>query len=135
MSQSDETTHAVFAATSGAAAARVAAEGRERAVSVETDQPVFDVMRAMTLESLEHVELEPETLMMVRLAALVAVDAPPASYYGNLAVAEEVGLTVAQLQSVLIAVAPIVGTPHVMSAVTNIADGLGTYMKGDRDGK
>jgi hypothetical protein len=50
-----------------------------------------------------------------RLAALVAVDAPTMSYLLNLGTADA-GVTLEDVQGVLIAVAPIVGTPRVVSA-------------------
>ena len=51
--------------------------------------------------------------MLVRLAALIAVDAPPASYLLNLAAASEVGVTEEQVEGVLIGIAPVVGTARV----------------------
>ena len=53
--------------------------------------------------------------MLVRLAALVAVDAPPASYLLNLGAAGDVGVTSDQVIGVLAAVAPIVGTTRVVA--------------------
>jgi hypothetical protein len=46
----------------------------------------------MTAASVERSELDPRSLMLVRLAALAAVDAPPVSYLMNLAVASDVGV-------------------------------------------
>ena len=63
--------------------------------------------------------------MLVRLAALVAVDAPPASYLLNLGAASELGIDEEQVRGVLAAVAPIVGTTRVVSATGNIARALG----------
>jgi alkylhydroperoxidase/carboxymuconolactone decarboxylase family protein YurZ len=94
-------------------------------MSTTADQPVLDLLGEMTLDSIERSDLDPKTLMLVRVAALVAVQAPPASYVMNLAAAKDVGLTPEQIQSVLIAVSPIVGTPHVVAAIGNIARGLG----------
>lgn len=42
--------------------------------TVET--PVLDLLAGMTAESVEATNLDPERLMLVRIAALVAVDAP-----------------------------------------------------------
>jgi hypothetical protein len=63
--------------------------------------------------------------MLARLAALVAIDAPAASYLLNLEPSAEVGLTVEDAQGLLIAIAPIVGTPRVVSAAGKITDALG----------
>jgi hypothetical protein len=94
-------------------------------MSVGSSDPVFELISEMTADSIERADMDPQTLMLVRLAALVAVLAPPASYVTNLAVAEEVGITPEQVRNVLIAVSPIVGTPHVTAAIGNIARGLG----------
>jgi 4-carboxymuconolactone decarboxylase len=85
-----------------------------------TDTPVLDLLAKMTTDSIEVSGLDPATLMLVRLAALVAVDAPPASYLLNLGMAAELGLDVDQVRGVLAAVAPIVGTPRVAAATGNI---------------
>ena len=62
--------------------------------------------------------------MLVRIAALVAVDAPPASYLLNISAAGDAGVDEAQIEGVLAAVAPIVGTTRVVSAVANMARAL-----------
>ena len=54
--------------------------------------------------------------MLVRVAALVAVDAPAASDPLNLGAASELGFGAEEIQGVLTAVAPIVGTARVVSA-------------------
>jgi alkylhydroperoxidase/carboxymuconolactone decarboxylase family protein YurZ len=78
----------------------------------------------MTAESVAASSLDPETLMVARIAALVAVDAPPVSYLLNLGAASEVGLDAEQVRGVLAAVAPIVGTARVASATGKIVDAL-----------
>jgi hypothetical protein len=98
-------------------------------MATDTEQPVLDLITEMTASSLERTDLDPDTLMLVRFAALVAVNAPPASYVTNLAVAQDAGIDVERLQSVLLAVAPIVGTPHVVAAIGNIARGLGMVIE------
>jgi len=62
--------------------------------------------------------------MLVRLAALIAVDAPPASYAVNVATAADVGVDADQMRGLAAAIAPIVGTPRVVAAVGNIMRGL-----------
>ncbi len=89
-----------------------------------SDAPVLDLLAKMTADSVDASNLDPETLMLVRVAALVAVDAPPASYLLNLGVASEMGLDVEQLRGVLTAVAPIVGTSRVAAATGNIVKAL-----------
>jgi alkylhydroperoxidase/carboxymuconolactone decarboxylase family protein YurZ len=86
--------------------------------------PVLDLLASMTADSVAASSLDPATLILVRVAALVAVDAPPVSYLLNLAAASEVGLDAEQVRGVLAAIAPIVGTPRVASATGKIVDAL-----------
>jgi alkylhydroperoxidase/carboxymuconolactone decarboxylase family protein YurZ len=90
-----------------------------------TDTPILDLIAGMTADSIEASDLDAETLMLVRIAALVAVDAPPASYLMNLGAAGELGIGEDQVRGVLAAVAPIVGTPRVVAATGNIVRALG----------
>ena len=92
---------------------------------MSTDTPVLDTITDITTASLEHRSMSPREFMLARLAALIAVDAPPASYLANAPAAEEVGLTAEDIQGVMIAVAPVVGTPRVVSAGGQILRALG----------
>lgn len=92
--------------------------------SKTTETPVLDLLASMTSASIEASNLDAKTLMLVRIAALVAVDAPPASYLMNLGAAGEVGVDEEQVRGVLIAIAPIVGTARVASATTKIVRAL-----------
>jgi hypothetical protein len=93
------------------------------------DTPVLDLLTSMTASSLEATTLDDATLMLVRIAALVAVDAPPASYLMNLTAAGEVGLGLEQIQGVLAGVAPIVGTARVVAGTGNIVKALGVALE------
>ncbi len=86
--------------------------------------PVLDLIASMTADSLAASSLDAQTLMVARIAALVAIDAPPVSYLLNLGAASEVGLDAEQIRGVLAAIAPIVGTPRVASATGKIVDAL-----------
>ena len=88
------------------------------------ETPVLDLLASMTADSLAASSLDPGSLMLVRLAALVAVDAPPSSYLLNLEAAGEVGLDAESVRGVLAAVAPIVGTARVASATGKIVKAL-----------
>jgi alkylhydroperoxidase/carboxymuconolactone decarboxylase family protein YurZ len=90
-----------------------------------TETPILDLLTTMTTASIEATSLDPETLVLVRIAALVAVDAPPASYLMNVAAAGEVGVGDEQVRAVLAAVAPIVGTAKIVSAAGKIIRALG----------
>lgn len=85
-----------------------------------SETPVLDLLARMTADSLSASSLDPETLMLVRIAALVAVDAPASSYVLNLEAAAELDLSADQVRGVLAAVAPIVGTARIASATGNI---------------
>lgn len=89
------------------------------------ESPVLDLLAKMTMESIEASTLDPKTLMLVRIAGLVAVDAPPASYLLNIGSAGDAGVDAEDVQGVLIALAPIVGTARIASAATKIVRALG----------
>ena len=75
--------------------------------------------------SIERCNLDAREMMLARIAALAAVDAPPASYLLNAGAASDVGITLDDVQGILVAVTPIVGTPRVMAAAGNITRALG----------
>jgi hypothetical protein len=89
------------------------------------DTPVLDTLADMTAASIERSSLEAREHMIARLAALVASGAPPVSYLLNAGTASEVGITLEDVQGVLVAVAPIVGTSRVVAAGGNITRALG----------
>jgi 4-carboxymuconolactone decarboxylase len=86
--------------------------------------PVVDLLTSMTLDSIEASSLQPRELMIARIAALVAVDAPTISYSTNLESAVAVGIDVDRVRGILTAIAPIVGTARVASATGKIAEAL-----------
>ena len=89
------------------------------------ESPVLDALAAITAESVERTKGDPNSVMAARIAALVAVDAPVASYLMHVGVAAEAGVTVEQVQDILIAIAPIVGTARTLSAGLKITEALG----------
>jgi alkylhydroperoxidase/carboxymuconolactone decarboxylase family protein YurZ len=107
---------------------------------VIAETPVLDTLADITAASLAHNSLAPRELMLARMAALIAVDAPPASYLANAGAAADSGVTAGDIQGVMIAVAPVVGTARVVSAGGNILKALGfaiavadSEMAGDGD--
>ena len=88
------------------------------------DAPVLELLASMTADSVAASSLDIQTLVLVRIAALVAVDAPPVSYALNLEVAGETGLDAEAVRGVLTAIAPIVGTARVAAATGNIVRAL-----------
>ncbi len=89
-----------------------------------TETPVLDLLAAMTAGSVEASSLDPETFLLVRIAALIAVDAPPISYVLNLGAASDLDVDADQVAGVLAAVAPIVGTARVAAALGHIVKAL-----------
>jgi 4-carboxymuconolactone decarboxylase len=89
-----------------------------------SETPVLDLLASMTRESLATSNLDPQSLMLVRIAALAAVDAPPISYEMTLEAAADVGLNPEAVRGVLTGIAPIIGVPRVASAMAKIAEAL-----------
>jgi len=74
---------------------------------------------------LEATGLDPRTFALVKIAALIALDAPPASYAWQVANALEDGATPEDILGVLRAVGPQVGGPRVVAAAPEIMVALG----------
>jgi hypothetical protein len=88
-----------------------------------SDTPILDLVATMTAASIEASNLDADKLMLARIAALVAVGAPPVSYLLNIGAAAD--LDPNEIEGVLAAVAPIVGTPRVAAAAGNIMRATG----------
>jgi 4-carboxymuconolactone decarboxylase len=69
---------------------------------------------------LESSGLDPRSFALVKIAALVAVDAPPASYLFQVGEALAAGVTPRDILGVLTAIAPQVGVPRVVAAAPEI---------------
>src|SRR3954451_1563180 len=97
------------------------------------DAPVLEQLVAMNLDSMVLSGLDEPTYHLVRLAALVAMDAAPVSYLINLEVAGSAGVTIEQAQGTLTAIAPIVGSARIASAAGKVlrAYGLGQALSVD----
>jgi alkylhydroperoxidase/carboxymuconolactone decarboxylase family protein YurZ len=93
-------------------------------MAASADTPVLDLLTSMTAESVVVSSLDPQSLMVARIAALVATDAPAISYVLNLEAAVDNGLDATQVRGILTAIAPIVGTVRVASALGKIVDAL-----------
>src|SRR5262245_4368414 len=99
------------------------------------DAPVLEQLARMTIDTRDRSGLDDETYTLVRIAALVATDAAPASYLVNLGAAAELGVELEDVQGTLVAIAPIVGSARVVSAAGNMlrALGLAAEMADDED--
>jgi len=69
--------------------------------------------------------LDERTFALVKIAALVAIDAPPASFAWQVANAVDVGVSPEEIVGVLRAVACEVGGPKVVAAAPEIMLALG----------
>jgi alkylhydroperoxidase/carboxymuconolactone decarboxylase family protein YurZ len=87
---------------------------------VPADAPVLETLLRMQLDIQARSGLDNRTYLLVRLAALIALDAPADAFYLVLSLADEAGLTPADVQGALVAVAPAVGAARTMSAAAKI---------------
>jgi hypothetical protein len=93
--------------------------------ALQHDEPVLNTLAEITAVSVARGTLDVREQMFAQLAALVAVDAPTASYVLNYGPSAEVRLTAEDARGLLVAVAPIVGTARVVSAAAKITAALG----------
>ena len=89
-----------------------------------SETPILDLLERMTADSVAVSSLDPEALILARIAALVAVDAPAVSYMLNLGAAADADIDPERIRGVLSAIAPIVGTARVVSATSKIVEAL-----------
>jgi 4-carboxymuconolactone decarboxylase len=85
------------------------------------EAPMLETLADMDLDTRERSGLDTKTYMMVRVAGLVAMDAPPVSYDICVGEAHDV-LDLEDLQGILVALTPVVGSARVASAAASILD-------------
>jgi 4-carboxymuconolactone decarboxylase len=78
--------------------------------------------------------LDPKSFALVKIAALVALDAAPASYLFQVAGALDAGASPREILGVLTAVAPQTGMARVVSAAPEIMIALGLELPAGTDG-
>ena len=76
-------------------------------------------------ESLAVSRLDPRARALVRLGALIAMDAAPPCFMSAAEAADASGTTREQIVGTLVAVIPIVGVPRVVSAAPNLGLAIG----------
>jgi len=81
----------------------------------------------------ENSGLDPRSFALVKIAALVALDSPPASYLWQVANAIDAGATPKDILGVLRAIAPQVGGPRAISAAPEIMVALGLSLPTGQD--
>jgi 4-carboxymuconolactone decarboxylase len=80
---------------------------------------------------MEATGLDPRSFALVKIAALIALDAPPASYAWQVPNALAEGVTPEDLLGVLRAVAPQVGGPKVIAAAPELMLAMGLALAED----
>jgi 4-carboxymuconolactone decarboxylase len=86
--------------------------------------------QAVGLREPDTSALPATTVSLVRIATLIALDAPPASYGRQVTNALEAGATAEDILGVLRAVAPHVGMARVVAAAPEIMLALGLPLPG-----
>src|SRR6185436_8610234 len=97
---------------------------RLRSLALSDDHFVGSVL-GMTQDTVEVSRLEPKTHALVRLAALLAVDAGQPSYDASVDVALASGASLDEIVGILIAVAPAIGLGRVVSVAPELGLALG----------
>jgi 4-carboxymuconolactone decarboxylase len=106
--------------------ATVAPETHQTLTGLSTgDLDILDAAIGLRDVGRESTGLDARTFSLVKIAALIALDAPPASYAWQIGNALEEGASPEDILGVLRAVAPQVGGPRVMAAAPEIMLGLG----------
>jgi alkylhydroperoxidase/carboxymuconolactone decarboxylase family protein YurZ len=77
--------------------------------------------------------LDPRAFCLVKIAALIAQDAPPASYLWQVAGALDAGCSPRDILGVLVAIAPQVGIPRVIAAAPEIMVALNLELPTEQD--
>ncbi len=80
--------------------------------------------------ALDASPLTETTIALVRIATLIALDAPPASYGRQVAMARDSGASPEDILGVLRAVAPQVGTARVVAAAPELMLAMGMSLPG-----
>ncbi len=83
---------------------------------------------------LDRTGLDARTFALVKIAALIAVDAPPASYMWQIPNALADGATPEDILGVMRAIAPQIGMPKVVAAAPEIMVALGLSLPGEDGG-
>jgi 4-carboxymuconolactone decarboxylase len=105
-----------------------------RGISVH-DTPLVERLLQLQVDNIQASGLDPRAHSLVRLAALVTLDAAPASFVWTVGIALESGVTPDEIVGVLIALAPTIGTAKVVAAAPEIALALGVDIPLALDGE
>ncbi len=89
------------------------------------DRDILETAIGLREVGREVTGLDARTFALVKIAALIALDAPPASYAWQIGNALEEGASPEDILGVLRAVAPQVGGPRIVAAAPEIMLALG----------
>jgi alkylhydroperoxidase/carboxymuconolactone decarboxylase family protein YurZ len=95
-----------------------------RKLSIRDDAYV-QLLLADDDDNLHQSSLDPKTHALVRIGALVAINAPPPLYLWSVDAALRHGATVDEIVGTLVAVTPAVGSSSVVAAAPKLAVALG----------
>ena len=88
------------------------------------DNSLIERLLKVQFDNIQESGLDPRSHAIARLGALIALDAPPASFAWQVSLGLGTGLTPEDIVGVLVAVAPSVGIPKVVAAAPEIAFAL-----------
>ncbi|HEY2006145.1 MAG TPA: carboxymuconolactone decarboxylase family protein [Solirubrobacteraceae bacterium] len=112
--------------------AAVGAETHQTLTGVATgDVSLLDEILGLREVEMEASTLDSRTFALVKIAALIALDAPPASYVWQVGNALNDGASPEDILAVLRAIAPQVGGPRVVAAAPEIMLALGLSLPED----
>jgi 4-carboxymuconolactone decarboxylase len=104
----------------------VGAETHQTLSGIATgDVSLLDEVLGLRDAQIASSALDARTFALVKIAALIALDAPPASYAWQVANALGGGASPEEIVAVLTAVAPQVGLPRVVAAAPQVMLALG----------
>jgi alkylhydroperoxidase/carboxymuconolactone decarboxylase family protein YurZ len=89
------------------------------------DPTVLEGLLMSRLENQAASGLDPKTYAMVNIAALIAVDAAPASFIWQVGIALESGVTPEEILGLLVALNPVLGNARIVAAAPELAIALG----------
>jgi alkylhydroperoxidase/carboxymuconolactone decarboxylase family protein YurZ len=95
------------------------------------DVSLLDEILGLREVEMEASALDSRTFALVKIAALIALDAPPASYVWQVGNALNDGASPEDILAVLRAIAPQVGGPRVVAAAPEIMLALGLSLPED----
>jgi len=90
----------------------------------ENNPELIQRVIGLQIENIEESGLDPRTHALVRIASLISVGAPAASFDWQVALALEAGASDDEIAGVLLAVAPTAGMPRVVAAAPLVAAAL-----------